>query len=149
MMTSQAQDRAGSQHKLIEEIIIMIIVIKKDGSQTGPMAQIPTAQTYLQKVLLEAGGANRVACLNQALNDVGGGKGKASGAYKFNNHPVLHASSGSPGKGASVTILFYRADGNEYIFAMGCHTGASSYELDIYGQNQNPTFKQGAKLKLS
>jgi hypothetical protein len=125
----------------------MIVIIRSNGTQTQPMAQ-PQAQSYLENVLKEAGGIGRLVNLKQALNDVGGGKGKASGSYFFNNRPVLHASAGSVGKGTSVTILFCRDAGNEYIFAMGGHLGASSYELDIYGQDGNPSYRRGAKLAL-
>lgn len=124
----------------------MITIIKNDGNPTRPMSQ-PQAQSYLENVLKRTQEIGRLANLSQALNDVGSGKGKASGTLRFSGRPVLHASAGKAGK-SSITILFYREGGSEFIFAVGGHLGSSSYEIDIYGQDSNPAYKLGAKLTL-
>lgn len=105
-----------------------IVIIKSDGTPTQPMDQ-PQAESYLGN-LIEA---NRLANLKQALNDVTGGKGKATGAYQFNGNPVLHASSGTTGV-KSVSLFFYDANTNHYVIAMGEHTSSTTYKLTDYGQ---------------
>lgn len=118
-----------------------IIIIKSDGMPTNPMDQAQ-AENYLGNLI----GANRVANLKQSLNDVTGGKGKPTGNYIFNTHPVLHASSGVQGV-KSVSLFFYDNGGDHYIIAMGEHTGASTYKLTDYGQ---PTgdFKKNATISI-
>jgi hypothetical protein len=124
----------------------MIVIIKSDGTQAGPMAQAQ-AESYLFNVHSDA---SLTANMKQALNDLTGGKGKASQPYVFNGHPILHASSGNGVK--SISLFFYRTGGNEHIIAMGEHTGKvkgkETYKLTHYGQNANPTYKKGAVITL-
>lgn len=118
-----------------------IIIIKSDGTPTNPMDQAQ-AEKYLGNLI----DANRLANLKQSLNDVTGGKGKATGSYRFNGHAVLHASSGVQGV-KSVSLFFYDNGGDHYIIAMGEHTGASTYKLTDYGQ---PTgdFRKNATISI-
>ena len=124
----------------------MIVIIKSDGTQTNPMAQAQ-AESYLFNV---HGDASLTANMKQALNDLTGGKGKSSQPYTFNGQPILHASSGNGEK--SISLFFYRTGGNEYIVAMGEHSGKvkgkETYRLSHYGQNTNPTYKEGAVITL-
>lgn len=117
------------------------IIIKKDGIPTTPMAQAQ-AESYLGN-LIEA---NRLANLKQALNDVANGKGKATGNRKFNNIPVLHASSGVMGV-KSLSLFFYDNNRDHYIVAMGKHVAASSYTLSDYGQPSGD-FKNGITFTI-
>lgn len=118
----------------------LIVIIKSDGQPTNPMQQAQ-AEKYLGN-LIEA---NRLANLKQSLNDITGGGGKATGSYKFNNQPVLHASSGVIGV-KSVSLFFYRTDYN-YIIAMGEHTSSKTYKLTDYGQPSGD-FKKNATISL-
>lgn len=114
---------------------------KRDGSLTQP----PMAQAQTQNYLLNLVLANRQANLKQALNDVFSGKGKATSAYLQDGHPVMHASSGNGQQ--SVTLFYYMTGAGATIFAMGEHTGATSYRVSDYGQ---PTgqFSQNARINL-
>ncbi|MFB6457941.1 hypothetical protein ACE38W_21905 [Chitinophaga sp. Hz27] len=118
-----------------------IVIIKSDGTSTQPMNQAQ-AESYLGNLIT----ADRIANLKQALNDVTGGKGKPTGKYKFNNFPVLHASSGVIGV-KSVSLFFYDNGGNHHIFAMGEHVAASSYKLTDYGQPAGD-FKKNATITI-
>lgn len=124
----------------------MIVIVKTDGTTAGPMAQ-PQAESYLFNVHKNA---SLTANMKQALNDLTGGKGKASQPYVFNGHPVLHASSGDGQK--SVSLFFYRTGGHEHVFAMGEHAGKfkgkETYKLTHYGQDGNPLYKKGATISL-
>jgi hypothetical protein len=125
----------------------MIVIVKSDGTLAGPMAQAQ-AESYLNNVHANPG---LTANLKQAMNDLTGGKGKASQPYVFNGQPILHASSGNEQK--SITLFFYRTGGNEYVVAMGEHAGKvkgkETYKLTHYGQDANQTFKRGATITLS
>ncbi|MDF8328236.1 hypothetical protein P5G63_06885 [Aeromonas salmonicida] len=104
-----------------------IIIIDGNGHALDPMEQREAEQyliDYLEK--------NLHANLKQCLNDVTGGKGKATGAYQYNGHAVLHASSGNVQK--SVSLFYYDDGGNHHIIAMGEHKTATSYKLNFYGQ---------------
>lgn len=118
-----------------------IIIIKSDGTETRPMDQAQ-AESYLGNLIEK----NRIANLKQSLNDVTGEKGKATGDYKFNSHPVLHASSGVIGV-KSVSLFFYEDNEDHYIIAMGEHTGPSSYKLTDYGQPSGD-FKKNATISI-
>ncbi|MDR3506393.1 MAG: hypothetical protein P4L64_00690 [Caulobacteraceae bacterium] len=109
----------------------IIIIVKPVGGNTNGMAAAQ-AQSYLTNVLNDN---NRIASLKQALNDVTGGKGKATGAYKFNGAAVWHASSGN---GQQSVTLFYTVNGvTASIFAMGAHEGGSpavqKYRITDFG----------------
>lgn len=131
-----------------------IIIIKKDGAQTGRMPQ-SRAENYLIKLIDK----DRYANLKQAMNDITGDKGKATthgvagkgkGAkshYVINGQNILHASSGNGQK--SVTLFFYNFADVHYIFAMGEHISSDAYELSDYGQDNNPTYKTGTVIDLS
>lgn len=117
------------------------IVVKKDGQgETTAMLQ-PQVESYLGNLLL----ADRLANLKQALNDVFGGRGKASGGHLFEGSPVLHASSGNMVK--SVTLFFVMSGATARIFAMGEHAGSSSYTISDYGQ-RGTDFQLGRTLAL-
>ena len=119
----------------------MAIIVKKDGEgETTGMLQAQ-AEKYLGNLLTP----DRVANLKQAMNDVFGGRGKASGAYKFATQPVLHASSGNMQK--SVTLFFYMSGANAKIFAMGQHKTSSSYSITEYGQ-RGTDFQLGKTISL-
>ena len=93
----------------------LIVVAKTTGGNTGAMARVQ-AESYLENVLADKG---RESNLKQSLNDVTGGKGKATGRYLHGGLPVLHASSGN---GAKSATLFYTLTGaTATIFAMGEH----------------------------
>jgi hypothetical protein len=120
----------------------MAIVVKADGGgDTNAMMQ-PQVEKYLDNVLKDP---SRTANLKQAMNDVFGGRGKASGAYTFATKPVLHASSGNGQK--SVTLFFYMAGTSAKIFAMGEHKAASSYTVSEYGQ-KGTDFAKGKTVAL-
>ncbi|MEO9384367.1 hypothetical protein [Chromobacterium phragmitis] len=119
-----------------------IIIIKSNGEPTTAMDQ-PQAEEYLGNPKLIT--RNRLANLKQALNDVTSGKGKATGTYRFNGHPVLHASSGNGEK--SVSLFFYDENGDHYIIAMGEHVSSTSYTLSDYGQPDGP-FRENATIAL-
>ena len=125
----------------------MIVIVNSNGTQAGPMAQ-PQAESYLYNVHKNPG---LTANMKQALNDLTGGKGKASQPYVFNGQPILHASSGN-GQ-ASISLFFYRAGGNEHIIAMGEHSGKvkgkETYKLTHYGQDGNLLYRKGATITLS
>lgn len=119
----------------------MAIVVKKDGEgETNAMMQAQ-AERYLGNLLTP----DRVSNLKQAMNDVFGGRGKASGAHTFAGQPVLHASSGNMQK--SVTLFFYMSGTNAKIFAMGQHKTSSSYEVSEYGQ-RGTAFQLGKTVTL-
>lgn len=118
-----------------------IIIIQRNGTHTSPMDQAQ-AESYLGNLI----DANRMANLKQSLNDVTGGKGKATGKYTFNTHAVLHASSGVMGV-KSVSLFFYDQGGDHYIIAMGEHTASDTYKLTDYGQSAGD-FREGATISL-
>lgn len=119
----------------------MAIIVKKDGEgETTAMMQAQ-AEKYLANLLTP----DRVANLKQAMNDVFGGRGKASGAHTFAGQPVLHASSGNMQK--SVTLFFYMSGVNAKIFAMGQHKTSSSYSVTEYGQ-RGTDFQLGKTISL-
>jgi len=120
---------------------ILISVLKTDGKKAAGMA-IPQAQNYLVNVL---GDKSRDANLKQALNDVTGGKGKATGGYKFLSEPVLHASSGNSQK--SVTLFYTLSGVTATIIAMGEHVTSTQYEIDVFGP-PNSEFAKGKKITL-
>ena len=119
----------------------MAIVVKADGAgDTNAMMQAQV-EKYLGNLITP----DRVSNLKQSLNDVFGGRGKASGAYTFGGQPVLHASSGNMQK--SVTLFFTMAGVNARNFAMGQHKTSSSYEVSTYGQ-RGTDFAQGKTVSL-
>ncbi len=119
----------------------MAIIVKKDGEgETNAMMQ-PQAEKYLGNLLTP----DRISNLKQSLNDVFGGRGKATGAYTFAGQPVLHASSGNMQK--SVTLFFYMSGVNAKIFAMGQHKTSSSYGVSEYGQ-RGTDFQLGKTISL-
>lgn len=117
------------------------VIKKRDGSLTQPPMAQAQAQSYLLNLVL----ANRQANLKQALNDVFSGKGKATNAYRQDGQPVLHASSGNGQQ--SVTLFYYMTGSVATIFAMGEHTGATSYRVSDYGQPAGD-FSQNARINL-
>lgn len=121
-----------------------MVVIKSDGTQTSPMRQ-PQAQSYLENVLNEAGMGNRLANLKQSLNQAFDGQGKPTGSHKFNNQPVLHASSGNGQQ--SVTLFFYANGSKLMLFAMGEHVSSTQYRISIYGQ-QGTDFAKGKVISV-
>ncbi|MBV9835364.1 MAG: hypothetical protein JO055_13200 [Alphaproteobacteria bacterium] len=119
----------------------MAIIVKKDGEgDTNAMMQAQT-EKYLGNLLTP----DRISNLKQSLNDVFGGRGKATGAYSFAGQPVLHASSGNMQK--SVTLFFYMSGVNAKIFAMGEHKSSSSYSVSEYGQ-RGTDFQLGKTISL-
>jgi hypothetical protein len=119
----------------------LITVLKTDGTTAASM-QIPQAQNYLVNVLKDK---SRDANLKQALNDVTGGKGKPTGAYRFNGLPVWHASSGNGQK--SVSLFYTLATVTATIIAMGEHVISTQYEIDVFGP-PGSDFAQGKKINL-
>lgn len=128
-----------------------LCILKSDGTfsarsgEKTSMAQ-QQAQKYLQN-LIEA---NRYANLTQALNDVFNDKGKPTGSYMFEAHPVLHASAGD-GQ-TSVTLFFYTESATtSVLFAMGEHLEVPKpqvrYKVTDYGQTQG-SFKEKATIIL-
>lgn len=134
----------------------MIVIVKSDGSLAGPMPQAQ-AESYLFNVHKQV---DLNASMKQALNDLTGGKGKASTfstgkntasvSYMFKGKPVLHASSGD-GE-SSISLFFYRLEAHEYVIAMGEHAGKvkgkETYKLCHYGQDGDPLYKKGATISL-
>jgi hypothetical protein len=128
-----------------------LCIMKRDGSfsaRSGEKTSMAQAQAlaYLQKLIHN----NRFASLSQALNDVFSEKGKATGAYLFDAHPVLHASSGDGQQ--SVTLFFYKeSDTTAVLFAMGEHLDLPKpkvrYKVSDYGQAQGD-FKANATIIL-
>lgn len=119
-----------------------IIIITKKGNKTQPMEQLQ-AENYLGNLINQ----NRVANLKQSLNDVTSGKGKATGEYKFDGHPVLHASSGKPDV-KSVCLFYYDYNDDHYIIAMGEHTASKEYKLTDYGQKDGD-FQKNKTIDLN
>jgi hypothetical protein len=121
-------------------IPVNVRVKKRDGELTGPLSQQRT-ESFLGNLIDK----NRLANLKQALNDVFGGKGKATGPYRQDDQAVLHASSGNGEK--SVTVFYYISGQEAIVFAMGEHTGSNTYKVTDFGQ---PTgdFVEGANIKL-
>ncbi|KFF64136.1 hypothetical protein IW01_19245 [Pectobacterium brasiliense] len=116
------------------------IYIIDQGIQSGPFNQVQAEKElegYLEK--------NRYANMKQAMNDITSGKGKATGSYVYDGHPVLHASSGNNQK--SVSIFFYHTETGDYLIAMGEHTTATSYLLSDFGQKSGD-FKFGKTISL-
>ena len=101
------------------------------------------AENYLCNVVDRSLYANLKQSLNQAFD----GGGKATGSYRFDNNPVLHASSGKEGTSKCVSIFYYILGETIYTVAMGRHVASSSYSLDHYGQPSGE-FKEGANLSL-
>jgi hypothetical protein len=119
----------------------MAIIVKKDGEgDTNAMMQAQT-EKYLGNLLTP----DKISNLKQSLNDVFGGRGKATGAYTFAGQAVLHASSGNMQK--SVTLFFYMSGVNAKIFAMGEHKSSSSYTVSEYGQ-RGTDFQLGKTISL-
>jgi hypothetical protein len=119
-----------------------LIVIKKDGTQTHPAMAQPQAFSYLKNLI----GVNRQASLSQALNQAFDGNGKATGAYLYNAHAVLHASSGNGQH--SVCLFYYMNVGTIMLVAMGEHADqgkVTSYLLSDYGQPTG-SFKSGNRI---
>ncbi|KHN51459.1 hypothetical protein [Pectobacterium fontis] len=116
-----------------------IYIIDK-GVQSGPFNQFEAEkelENYLEK--------HRYANMKQAMNDVTFGKGKATGSYTYDDHYVLHASSGNSQK--SVSIFFYHTETGYYLIAMGEHTTSASYLLSDFGQKSGD-FKFGKTISL-
>ena len=88
----------------------MAIIVKKDGEGDTTAMMQPQTEKYLGNLLTP----DRISNLKQSLNDVFGGRGKATGAYTFAGQAVLHASSGNMQK--SVTLFFYMSGVNAKIF---------------------------------
>ncbi|MBQ4771993.1 hypothetical protein F9U44_10825 [Pectobacterium versatile] len=116
-----------------------IYIIDK-GVQSGPFNQ-----TQAEKELAEYLEKNRHANMKQAMNDITSGKGKATGSYAYDGHPVLHASSGNSQK--SVSIFFYNTTDGDYLIAMGEHKTPTSYLLTDFGQKSGD-FKLGKTINL-
>lgn len=109
-----------------------MIVIKTaayGGGSTSAMNQM-TAQTYLGNLLQK--GSSRVTNLSQALNQAFNDQGKACGNLMYEGHAPLHASAGVMGV-SSVTLFYYKLGMTLYCFAMGEHSGGSSYKLSDFG----------------
>ncbi|WP_224554318.1 hypothetical protein [Pectobacterium versatile] len=116
------------------------IYIIDQGVPSGPFNQAQAEkelEDYLEK--------NRYANMKQAMNDITSGKGKATGSYTYDGHPVLHASSGNDQK--SVSIFFYHTGTDDYLIAMGEHTTSTSYLLSDFGQKSGD-FKLGKTISL-
>lgn len=119
----------------------LAIVVRKDGGgETTAMAQAQV-ESYLAN-LLEA---DRLANLKQALNDVFNGIGKPTGQHRFNDKPVMHASSGNVVK--SVTLFYYMSGSLARIFAMGEHASSASYTVSDFGQ-RGTAFQKGRTITL-
>lgn len=121
----------------------MIVIIKKDGTRTAPPMAQAQANNYLKKLVDAESHANLSQCLNQMCDH----NGKATGIYSFDARPVLHTSAGRVGTANGVVVFFYTAGETHYIFAMGQHTDASSYAVNIYGQPDGD-FKTGKAIRL-
>jgi hypothetical protein len=87
-----------------------------------------------------------VTNLSQALNQAFDGNGKATGDYRFQGQPVLHASAGKPGV-SSVTLFYYVSSDVLYLFAMGQHESSSSYKITDFGPNTGD-FRLGKTIPL-
>ncbi|MFI9306597.1 hypothetical protein [Streptomyces triculaminicus] len=123
----------------------MVIDRRDGGAPTRAMSQ-PEAQAYLMAVLKDQKMLDKQAHLKQALNQAFDGGGKATGAYKFKNHPVLHASSGN-GQ-TSATLFYYSEASTLTLFAIGEHKTSSSYKITVYGQ-KGTDFAQGKTMSLN
>jgi len=108
----------------------------------------PQAESYMDNVIDDK---SLVANLKQSLNDIYGGKGKATGHYVYDKLPVRHASSGK--KDVKSVSLFWVEDPKQgfKIVACGEHTVSTStlteYKLCFYGQADGH-MKEGAKISL-
>ncbi len=118
-----------------------IVIIKSDGKETPNKMPQHQAEVYLGNLIFN----DRIANLKQCMNDVTGGRGKATAAFTFKGKSVLHASSGNGEK--SITLFFYSTDTDQYIFAMGEHVDATTYRISVYGQPEG-TFRKGRTLQL-
>jgi len=120
-----------------------LVVIKRDGTKTEPVMVQTQAERYLGNVVE----ANCLANLKQSLNQAFDGGGKATGTYRYDNNPILHASSGKQGTSKCVSLFYYVTGSTIYMVAMGRHTAGSAYSLDHYGQPSGD-FKEGANISL-
>jgi hypothetical protein len=127
-----------------------MVIIKSDGKPTTapPSNRAPMLQAQAKNYLANVA-PNNVTNLSQALNQAFDGNGNATGAYLFNNQPVLHASAGKKGK-SSLTLFYYMNGETIMLFAMGEHqdTDNASYELSFYGQPAPSPYCLGAKITL-
>ncbi|MEU1309031.1 hypothetical protein ABZ419_09045 [Streptomyces cinnamoneus] len=122
----------------------MVIERRDGGAPTRAMSQ-PEAQAYLIAVLKDQNMKNREANLKQALNQAFDGNGKPTGAYKYKDHSVLHASSGN-GQ-TSITLFYYSEPSKLTLFAIGEHETSRSYKITVYGQ-KGTDFAQGKTVIL-
>lgn len=126
-----------------------ITIRKTDGTDTNPMPQ-RQAEIYLSNLIHR----NRVASLKQAMNDVYGDGGKATGAVVYEGFggrlPVKHASSGNGQH--SVSLFYVKHGGMTYLLAMGEHMDLPSpkvgYSLCDYGQPDGD-LKNGKSFRIA
>ncbi len=122
------------------------IIVKKDSSgEAGPLLQ-PQVESYLGNLIHNSLLAN----LKQCCNDVFGGKGKPTGAFRYAGLPVMHASSGNGAK--SVTLFYTMMGSAARIFAMGEHEDSknpkvASYKVTHYGQ-AGTSFALNSKVSI-
>ncbi|MFD1951577.1 hypothetical protein ACFSGX_12455 [Sphingomonas arantia] len=106
-----------------------------NGLITNPKTQVQ-ANAYL-KNLVE--GTERTN-LSQALTQAFDGAGKSNGTLMHNGHQTFHASAGKLGV-SSVTLFYYMQGDVINLFAMGKHSGASTYDLCFFRPSTG-TFSQ-------
>ncbi|GHC38740.1 hypothetical protein [Streptomyces cinnamoneus] len=123
----------------------MVIERRDGGGPTRAMSQ-PEAQAYLLGVLRNQKMLDKEVPLKQALNQAFDGGGKPTGAYKFKNRPVLHASSGNGQR--SATLFYYSEDSRLTLFAIGEHKTNASYKITVYGQ-RGTDFAEGKIVSLN
>ncbi|MCA6091873.1 hypothetical protein LE181_06795 [Streptomyces sp. SCA3-4] len=123
----------------------MVIERRDGGAPTRPMSQMQ-AQAYLLGVLKAQRMLDKEVPLKQALNQAFNGAGKPTGAYRYKNRPVLHASSGNGQQ--SATLFYYSEAGTMTLFAIGEHKTSTSYKISVYGQ-KGTDFAEGRTISLN
>lgn len=118
-------------------------IIEPNGTIPVNSTDQTQTETALKNHLVNEDWAN----MKKALQDFEIRKAKATGNYKFNDHPVLHASSGKIGAKSSVSLFGYVNGGNTYLIAMGGHENSTSYKITYYYQDTGD-FKKNAKISL-
>jgi hypothetical protein len=74
-------------------------------------------------------GGTSLTSVSQAVNDVHGGKGKATGSYQYRSQAILHCSAGVAATGTGCSIFFVRESLKVKIIGIGRHVDATSYTL--------------------
>jgi hypothetical protein len=109
----------------------------KMGTEELESDDTKTVATWIEDFIVANGTGNdrkwiqgNARDLNQAVTKMLTGKGKSSGALKYDHLPLLHASAGVAKRSGNISLFFAINTSEEIILiGVGEHTASSSYRL--------------------